>query len=209
MASTNYTAIYSSFAILILFMIWLYLSWLILLIGASVAFFYQHPEYMGLMTREITLSGRLKEHLSLMAMFYIGQQYYNGQPPWSTDALARCLRMPVAPLELLLKSLEESGLLLKVREDPRAYVPARDLDRIGVADVLDSVRALGEQGHLSPRRLPAEPAVDALLEALDRARHDALSGCSLRDLAAESHAESSLTSFSDGQRVGIAKESRK
>ena len=208
-ASTNYTAIYSSFAILILFMIWLYLSWLILLVGASVAFFYQHPEYMGLMTREISLSGRLKEHLSLMAMFYIGQQYYNGQPPWSTDALARCLHMPVAPLETLLRALEESGLLLKVREDPPAYVPARDLDRIGVADVLDSVRALGEHGHLSPRRLPAEPAVDALLEALDRARHEAVNGCSLRDLAAETLADPCIASFPDRQRGALVKGGRK
>ena len=42
--STRYSAIYSSFAILILFMIWLYVSWLTLLVGASVAFYRQHPE---------------------------------------------------------------------------------------------------------------------------------------------------------------------
>jgi membrane protein len=44
--STRYSAIYSSLAILVLFMIWLYLSWLILLFGAAVAFYRQHPEYI-------------------------------------------------------------------------------------------------------------------------------------------------------------------
>lgn len=43
--STRYAAIYSSFAIL-LFLIWLYVSWLILLVGADVAFYRQHPQYL-------------------------------------------------------------------------------------------------------------------------------------------------------------------
>lgn len=45
--SAKYTAIYSGFAIVLLFMIWVYLSWLIVLVGASVAFCQQHPEYLG------------------------------------------------------------------------------------------------------------------------------------------------------------------
>ena len=47
-SSSKYAAIYSSFAILVLFMIWLYVSWLVLLFGASVAFYTQHPEYLYL-----------------------------------------------------------------------------------------------------------------------------------------------------------------
>ncbi len=46
-ASTTYTVIYSTFATLIMFMIWLYLGWLILLVGASIAFYDQHPEHIG------------------------------------------------------------------------------------------------------------------------------------------------------------------
>ncbi|MCK4705250.1 MAG: YihY/virulence factor BrkB family protein, partial [Gammaproteobacteria bacterium] len=41
--SGNYTVVYSSFAVLVLFMIWLYLSWLILLIGAAISYYHQHP----------------------------------------------------------------------------------------------------------------------------------------------------------------------
>jgi len=45
-SSTHYAAIYSSFAILVLFLIWLYVSWLVLLVGAALAFYLQHPEYL-------------------------------------------------------------------------------------------------------------------------------------------------------------------
>ena len=54
-----------SFAILILFMIWLYLSWLVLLFGASVAFYVQHPEYLYLRGGEPRLSNRMRELLGL------------------------------------------------------------------------------------------------------------------------------------------------
>jgi membrane protein len=45
-SSARYSAIYSSFAILVLFLLWLYVSWLVLLIGADMAFYLQHPEYL-------------------------------------------------------------------------------------------------------------------------------------------------------------------
>ena len=45
--STQYTAIYSGLAIVILLMIWVYIAWLIVLVGASVAFYHQNPEYLN------------------------------------------------------------------------------------------------------------------------------------------------------------------
>ncbi len=61
--STKYSAIYSGFAVLIVFMIWLYLSWLILLIGASVSFYHQHPERTSSRQQVLRLSARLREKL--------------------------------------------------------------------------------------------------------------------------------------------------
>ena len=42
-ASANYSAIYSSFAVLMLFLLWLYTGWMIVLIGAQFSFFHQYP----------------------------------------------------------------------------------------------------------------------------------------------------------------------
>jgi membrane protein len=41
--SLYYTAVYSSFAILMVFLIWLYVGWFIVLVGGEVAYVYQHP----------------------------------------------------------------------------------------------------------------------------------------------------------------------
>src|SRR5262245_30977822 len=42
-SSASYAAVYSSFAVLVLFLIWLNVEWLIVLVGAEVAYFHQHP----------------------------------------------------------------------------------------------------------------------------------------------------------------------
>ena len=79
--STKYAAIYSGFAILILFMIWLYLAWLILLVGASIAFYQQHPEYLLLPTRRTShIGNRQRERLGLLAMCLIAKRHFEGTP---------------------------------------------------------------------------------------------------------------------------------
>lgn len=60
-SSSNYTAIYSSFAILFFFMIWLYLGWYILLTGSQVAFYLQHPKFVLMGGKSLILSPRLRE----------------------------------------------------------------------------------------------------------------------------------------------------
>ncbi|HSS64303.1 MAG TPA: YihY/virulence factor BrkB family protein, partial [Gammaproteobacteria bacterium] len=94
--SPKHAAIYSSFAVAFLFMIWLYVAWLILLVGATVAFFIQHPEYHGMPDRMITLSNRMREKLAMLAVFRIAQHHVHGKPPVSVSRLSLQLGVPVA-----------------------------------------------------------------------------------------------------------------
>lgn len=181
--STKYTAIYAAFATLIMFMIWLYLTWLILLVGASIAFYYQHPEYLSAHRKTLLLSNRMKEKMSLLTMFLVGESYYHGRPGWTGDRLAQRLRVPIEAAQAVLRALVEKGLLKATSDDPPAYLPARPLDATAVKDVLDAVREAGEQDHLTLTRLPREAAVDRMVGRLDQALAEALQGQTLKDLA--------------------------
>src|SRR5207247_10376425 len=44
-SSTRYYAIYSSFAILLLFLLWLHVGWVIVLLGAQVAYAHHHVRF--------------------------------------------------------------------------------------------------------------------------------------------------------------------
>jgi membrane protein len=74
-ASTSYTAIYSGFAIVLMFMVWLYLSWLILLVGATIAYYHQHPERLKWQQAATRLSARMREQVALQVMRNIALCY--------------------------------------------------------------------------------------------------------------------------------------
>lgn len=183
--SNQYAAIYSSLAILILFMIWLYLSWLILLFGASVAFYAQHPEYLYASAGEPRLSNRMRERLALSIMSLVAGRFFAGQPMPSLGELTRLLRMPRHVLQAVLDALEEQKLLTQSADDPARYLPARDPALIVVTQVLDAVRAAGEERFLSPAGLPVVPAVDDVLERMRQALAVSVGGVTLRELAAQ------------------------
>lgn len=181
-ASTNYTAIYSSFAIILFAMIWLYLSWLIVLIGASVAFYQQHPEFLIAQRRGNTLSNRSKERLALLVMTLIGQNFYQHRSSWSLDAMARRLQISADALDHLLKNFEQGGMLIQTDADPPTYVPARPLETTTVKQVLDLVRSADEGFLLNTTPLTDVGEVGKVITQIDRAVEEALGGKTIKEL---------------------------
>ena len=107
--STKYTAIYSGFAVLIFFMIWLYLNWLILLTGASIAFYHQHAEYLSTPAHGSQISNRVKEKLGLMIMALVARNYYDNKPAWTSDDLAQALAVPREYIEEIIAILVQAA----------------------------------------------------------------------------------------------------
>jgi len=194
--SAKYTAIYSGFAVIIMFMIWLYLSWLIVLVGASVAYYHQHPESMTAHRRELQLSNRMQEKLALLVMFLVGKNYYDNLPALTLEKFAQSFNVPMEALEPIMAALEEYGLLTQTAKEPPAYLPARPLDTAGLKDVLDAVRGANEINDLKPQSESAELAVGQLVDHLDQAMARALRGSTLKDLALSKPSPVSLVSES-------------
>ena len=198
-ASTNYTAIYSSFAIILFAMIWLYLSWLIVLIGASVAFYQQHPEFLIAERRGNTLSNRSKERLALLIMTLIGQNFYQHRHSWSLEALARRLKISADALDILLKDFEQGGLLIQTDAEPPTYVPARPLETTTVKQVLDLVRSADEGFLLNTTSLTEAVEVDKIMSQIEHAVEESLGGKTIKELAVMK-LESSVSSIQSYQQ---------
>lgn len=181
-SSARYAAIYSSFAILILLLIWMYLSWLILLIGAQVAFYVQHPQYMVKEQVRLVLSNRLRERLALEILFHVASNHYHNRDPWTQDALTEQLSVPGEPVQQLLNGLVRSGYLVPTVDDPPAYVPRRDIDTIRLSELMVSVRRAGESPFLKEADLTPLPVVDDLMCTMREARDRALGDRTLKDL---------------------------
>lgn len=184
-ASTRYAAIYSSFAILILFMMWLYLSWLILLFGSSVAFYVQNPEYLVKDGGDLRLSNRMSERLALVLMCMIGRYHIEGKAPWNADSFSQVLRVPIGSIEDVLAALRSHNILTTTSDDPPGWLPMRDLAEVSVKNVLDAVRTAGEDKSMKPEALRGSISVERVIARLEGAVEEALVGTTISDLASE------------------------
>jgi len=182
-SSTRYDAVYSGFAIVILAMIWLYLSWLILLLGAQIAYYYQYPEQIRPNNLRGSLSGRLQEQLALLVMFRVAERFVAGEPPQSLDELAQQLHMPGERVCETLALLSHRGLLLETNDDPPCITLAGDPAGQTLADLLIRLRASTDEEALLANQLRSAPAVDNVLAEVDSALTRQLASITLRDLA--------------------------
>ena len=181
--STRTSAIYSSFAILVLLLIWLYLNWLILLVGSQVAFYVQYPRYMTLHRVRFVISNRMRERLALQLMYLIGYNHYHSLPPWDLEGLVSRMDIPGQSVRRVLASLVEAGYLIEVPgEETPTYLPVHDIETIRLTGLLAAVRKSGESRFLNTRQLPAIASVDGLLAELDEVPGCILEERSLKDL---------------------------
>ena len=170
--------IYAGFAIVIVALIWLYGSWLILLLGAQLAFYVQNPQYLRPGRGEIQLNSALRERVALSIMYLIVCDFHSSQHPWTINKLAEHLGIPGAAVGPVVTALERKNLLLLADDD--TWVPGRDPQMIELADVLDAVRN-DIAGPRLGRVRDVAPAVEAARIA-ERALRDALKGKTVNDL---------------------------
>jgi membrane protein len=182
--STRYAAIYSGLAIPILFMIWIYIAWLIVLIGANIAFYHQYPEYLGRSARDARLSNRLRERLALLLATRIAAAYLDTRGPPTAERLAHALGMPLIDVRRCLAFLEGDGFLIRSAQDPPGYLPARPPGKIPVRELLAAVRRFGEP--VGERAVPQSSApIAALEQQLEETAAAALDQITLAQLAAD------------------------
>ncbi len=181
--SSNYTAVYASFAIVIFSMIWLYLNWLIVLIGASIACYQQHPALLATPRRQFHISNRAKEKMALLIATFIGHNYYTRAPAWSLEALAERIGVPQTTIESVLTTLQDAGYIAASADNPPLYLPARAFETITIKELLDTVRAAEETDATSADALPHLADVEELLARLDKAANASLHGRTLRELS--------------------------
>lgn len=176
--STRTMAIYAGFAVVIVALIWLYVSWLILLLGAQLAFYVQNPQYLRPGRSEIQLNPSLRERVALSIMYLIVIDYHEGRHRWSINRLAEHLDLPGAAIGPLVSALERAHILLLAEDD--TWVPARDPHTIELTNVLDAVRH-DTTGPRLGRLRNIGPAVAVALEA-EHAMKERLKGKTLTDL---------------------------
>lgn len=176
--SARTMSVYGGFAIAITALIWLYLNWLVLLVGAQLAYYHQNPAYLRIGRREPRLSGSTRERLALNIMLLIGQAFRDSETSITIADISDRLKIPSITLDPVVAGLEANGLLTSTEAEN--LLPGRDLARIALGDVLAVVREFGETGSISEPRW--SPAVEEIGNSLDTAVASTVDGTTLAEL---------------------------
>jgi membrane protein len=179
--SSSYTAIYSGFAILLVFMIWLYLSWIILLVGSCISYYHQHPEQLKWKDDNYRLSGRMRDQLALQSMIGIARSHdLQSDLVPSLENLAAYQQVPVEILKRMLDALQAAGLIQQSTHNPPHYLPGQSLQRIKLLDILRSARAAEDEGQTD--RFHCDARVSELLRSIDQQLESTMGSETLADL---------------------------
>lgn len=138
--STNYAAIYSGFAVGIILLIWLYLAWLILLIGASFSFYAQHAMQITKLSYPRP-SAQVDELTGLSILYEVADKFDQlGGGVSFTDMEAR---LSVGPevIQRMVRKMESMKLIAFIGEDQDEIIPARSLDKISMREVMTILRS--------------------------------------------------------------------
>jgi membrane protein len=146
--AAKYGAIYGSFAALPLFLIWLQMSWLILLFGAEIAFAVQNVHTYEFEPDCLSISHSRKMLFSLLITQVIVKRFCEGKPAWDAPEISRALEIPIRLVRQILHELVESSVLSEIRR-PEAdkevlYQPARDVETLTVKWIVDALENRGE-----------------------------------------------------------------
>ncbi len=148
-------------------MFWLYLSWLIVILGAELAFALQNLKTQRKEELATETTALFKETVALRMCAAIGHSFEKGDPPPHLEALAELTGAPRNLCLTLLFHLTQDGLL-RESEAPDGlpgYVPAKPLDKISVSDIVDSLR---ERSGIS-FDLSSGPDLEVVQRHLDQA----------------------------------------
>ncbi len=142
-------AIYGSFAALPLLLLWLQLSWLIVLFGAEISFAIQNVDTFEFEHDSLEISPAFKKLLSLQVAHLLIKAFFKGDRPLTLLQISNRLEIPIRLLHQIMHELVDAGVLSEIShdefEDP-AYQPARDVNLLSVSAVIQLLEQRGSDG---------------------------------------------------------------
>ncbi len=141
----RYNLIYGAFAAIPFFLLWLQMSWNVVLFGAVVSYVIQNIRFLKPKSQPMGINYASRELLGLFIMERISTQFLDGKGErWSKERLSEALNISVETVQEIIAELSKASLIVEIpTEKYLYYMPGRDLDAIRVAEVLFTMRNFG------------------------------------------------------------------
>ncbi len=196
---SKYNAIYGTMAALPIFMIWIYLSWLIVLLGLEVSYALQNLGTLRQQIRETSFNQVGHEKVALAVVLLAAKIFHRGERPWGLEQIVTYLQYPPRLVRGEVFRLKNMGILNQVSEDGDgafSYQLGRSPQTLAMCELLRSLRHDGPE-VVGDEGVEEQRIVSDLQQRLEVAERDSLEGLSLQDLATRLSQESDADSRGD------------
>lgn len=185
MGVARYNALYSVLGAIPIFLVWTWVSWLVVLVGAELAASHQNEEVVRYRFHARRADQALRETLAIALPARITRDFLGGGPRRTGAELAALLEVPPPVVDEVLDALVRAGLLARAVDGRElGYVPGRDIDAVRASDLRDAVRreARGDAFRAGVERRLG-PEIVRVLSGLDAAARGSEHDVTLRALA--------------------------
>jgi membrane protein len=144
--TARYNAIYGSFAALPLFLMWVQISWWVVLFGAEFSFASQNVDTYEYESDSSKVSHAFKNLVTLQVAHLLIRNFSGCQPPLTDSQISKRLEMPIRLLHQILYDLVESGLFIETRtkdDNTFGYQPACDINKLTIKSILEAIEHHG------------------------------------------------------------------
>ncbi len=149
---TKYNAIYGTFAAIPLLLLWLQLSWFIVLIGAELTYSAQNVNKFLFEKETKNISRRYRDFFTIMIMSTIVKRFAEGAAPFTSDQISEKCKIPLKLTNDIINELQNIQFVLPTpaQNDLRvmAYQPALDINLITINSLMSRVDQKGSEDFL-------------------------------------------------------------
>lgn len=166
---SKYNAIYGSFAALPLFLLWMQLTWFLILFGVELTFAYQNINKFSFEKETRNISRRYKDFIILSITTLIIKRFETGDTPYTADELSEKYKIPTQLTSDIIFSLQEIGIIIEAAhaQGLPTYVPAIDINKITVSYLFDRVDTFGSENFKIDKTKEFKEEWEKVLEMRD------------------------------------------
>jgi membrane protein len=143
---TKLGTLYGSFAAVPLLMVWIQMSWVVLLMGAQLSYYLQNITRFEFEFDVQTVSPRQKKRLTLLVMHTLIEDFIKGARPRAPEEISLKLSLPARTVHDCLDLLRDAALVTEVwdeTEERYIYQPGTDINRMTLSFVLEKLESSG------------------------------------------------------------------
>lgn len=149
---TKYNAVYGSFSFLPLMLIWMQLTWVIILTGALLCYTSQTLSFYSFSTQVNAISPKYRRRVTLVVAAVVAQRFAQRKPPYVASELASVTNVPPRLLGDVLDDLIKARILVRavvdLKHEVYGFQPAVDTDVLTVGYVTQALENLGNSNFI-------------------------------------------------------------